>query len=75
MKHIISILLLLATIGCRQKGPAEVTGMVSPGEYSEYQLFLIDGDKRDSLSVENQTGLFSLQLDGDTSGSRGNRAK
>ena len=67
MKHIISILLLLATIGCRQKGPAEVTGMVSPGEYSEYQLFLIDGDKRDSLSVENQTGLFSLQLDGDTS--------
>ena len=41
--------------------------MVSPGEYSEYQLFLIDGDKRDSLSVENQTGLFSLQLDGDTS--------
>ena len=50
MKHIISILLLLAAIGCRQKGPAEVTGMVSPGEYSEYQLFLIDGDKRDSLS-------------------------
>ena len=47
MKHIISILLLLATIGCRQKGPAEVTGMVSPGEYSEYQLFLIDGDKQD----------------------------
>ena len=47
MKHIISILLLLATIGCRQKGPAEVTGMVSPGEYSEYQLFLIDGDKRE----------------------------
>ena len=38
MKHIISILLLLATIGCRQKGPAEVTGMVSPGEYSEYRL-------------------------------------
>ena len=67
MKHIISILLLLATIGCGQKGPAEITGRVSPGEYSEYQLFLIDGDKRDSLSVENQTGLFSLQLDGDTS--------
>ena len=32
--------------------------MVSPGEYSEYQLFLIDGDKRDSLSVENQTRTF-----------------
>ena len=37
MKHIISILLLLATIGCGQKGPAEITGRVSPGEYSEYQ--------------------------------------
>ena len=62
MKHIISILLLLATIGCGQKGPAEITGRVSPGEYSEYQLFLIDGNKRDSLSVENQTGLFSIFL-------------
>lgn len=67
MKHIISVLLLLATIGCRQKGPAEVAISVSPGEYSGCHLFLIDGDKRDSLSVENHAGLFSLQLDGDTS--------
>ena len=43
MKYVISIFLLLATIGCRQKGPAEITGTVNPGEYSEYQLFIVDG--------------------------------
>ena len=64
MKYIISILLLLATIGCRQKGPAEITGAVNPGEYSEYQLFIVDGDKRDSLTVDAQT--FSLLLNCDT---------
>ncbi len=42
MKYVISIFLLLATIGCRQKGPAEITGTVNPGEYSEYQLFIVD---------------------------------
>ena len=31
MKYVISLLLLLATIGCRQKGPAEITGAVTPG--------------------------------------------
>ena len=46
MKYVISIFLLLATIGCRQKGPAEITGTVNPGEYSEYQLFIVDGQER-----------------------------
>lgn len=81
MKHIISILLLLAAIGCKQKGPTEITGSVDRGEYSGFQLFIVDGDKRDSLLVDSQTGLFSLQLDGDApqdgylDGSCGNRAK
>ena len=59
MKYVISIFLLLATIGCRQKGPAEITGTVNPGEYSEYQLFIVDG-ARDSLTVDAQTRFFSL---------------
>ena len=66
MKYVISLLLLLATIGCRQKGPAEITGAVNQGEYSEYQLFIVDGDKRDSLAVDAQTRLFSLLLNCDT---------
>ena len=66
MKYVISIFLLLATIGCRQKGPAEITGTVNPGEYSEYQLFIVDGGKRDSLTVDAQTRFFSLLLNCDT---------
>ena len=66
MKYVISLLLLLATIGCRQKGPAEITGAVNQGEYSEYQLFIVDGDKRDSLAVDAQTRFFSLLLNCDT---------
>ena len=66
MKYVISLLLLLATIGCRQKGPAEITGAVNQGECSEYQLFIVDGDKRDSLAVDAQTRFFSLLLNCDT---------
>lgn len=66
MKYVVSIIFLLAAMGCKQKGPVEITGTVERGGYSEYQLFIVDGDKRDSLAVDAQTRLFSLLLNCDT---------
>lgn len=68
MKIIVCILLLLAAVGCRHKGPVEIIGTVNWGEYSECQLFILDGDKRDSLFVDGQTGSILYRLECDTPG-------
>ncbi len=66
MKKVISFLLLVALVGCGRRGPVEITGSLDRGEYTEYLLYLYDGEKQDTLSVDEQTGSFACQVECDT---------